>query len=302
VPAVPTLTDDEIPAFWQRLGLPGLIDVHVHFMPERVMEAVWRYFDNGAENYGREWPIQYRLPEASRVELLQSWGIRAFSALLYPHKPGMAESLSSWARSFAERTPGCVSTGTFFPEESAARYVREALDAGTKIFKAHVQVGAYDPRDPLLAPVWGMLADAAVPVVVHCGNGPLPGPHTGPGPFGDVLAAHPSLTAVIAHAGAPEYDEHLAFARRYPNVHLDTTMVGTAYMNQLAPVGPSVVAQFGELQDRIVLGADFPNIPYPYADQLAALEGFGLGDDWLRAVCWTNGARLLDLPASTSLG
>ena len=35
------------------------------------------------------------------------------------------------------------------------------------------------------------------------------------------------------------------------------------------------------------------NIPYAYAEQLAALEGFGLGDDWLRAVCWHNGARLL---------
>jgi predicted TIM-barrel fold metal-dependent hydrolase len=42
-----------------------------------------------------------------------------------------------------------------------------------------------------------------------------------------------------------------------------------------------------------VLGSDFPNIPYRYAEQLAALERFDLGDDWLRAVCWHNGQRLL---------
>ena len=70
-------------------------------------------------------------------------------------------------------------------------------------------------------------------------------------------------------------------------------MVGTPFMNTLAPVSPEVVARLGELGDRVVLGTDFPNIPYAYAEQLAALEAFGLGDDWLRAVCWTNGHRLL---------
>jgi predicted TIM-barrel fold metal-dependent hydrolase len=71
-------------------------------------------------------------------------------------------------------------------------------------------------------------------------------------------------------------------------------MVGTPYMNEMvgAP-GPGTIAALGELADRVVLGSDFPNIPYPYAEQLAALERFGLGDDWLRAVCWHNGARLL---------
>ena len=290
------MQDSDVPAWWQRLGLPGLIDVHVHFMPDRVMNAVWNYFDNVAGSFGRAWPITYRGTEAERVAQLQALGVRRFPALLYPHKPDMAESLSSWARDFAARTPGCVPTGTFFPEPSAERYVREAIEAGTVIFKAHVQVGAYDPRDPLLDPVWGLLAEAGTPVIVHCGSGPMPGAHTGPGPIGEVLAAHPTLTAVIAHAGAPEYAEHVALARQYPNVHLDTTMVGTAYLDDLAPLPRDVVAAFGELQDRVVLGADVPNIPYPYAEQLDALERFGLGDDWLRAVCWDNGARLIGAP------
>jgi uncharacterized protein len=108
-----------------------------------------------------------------------------------------------------------------------------------------------------------------------------------------VLAAHPKLTAVVAHCGAPEYTEHLDLVERYPNVHVDTTMVGTDYMNTLAPLDADVVRRLGDLQDRVVLGTDFPNIPYPYADQLAALERFDLGVDWLRAVCWHNGARLL---------
>lgn len=289
------MQDEAVPGWWQRLGLPGLIDVHVHFMPEAVMNAVWHYFDSGPDHYGMAWPVHYRTSEADRLATLDALGVRAFTSLLYPHKPGMAESLNVWAREFASRTPPCVTTGTFFPEESAVRYVREALDAGTRAFKVHVQVGGFDPREDVLDPVWGMLAEATVPVVVHCGSGPLPGAHTGPGPFGDVLAAHPRLTAVIAHCGAPEYLEHIRFVRRYPNVHLDTTMVGTRFMDRISPVPADVIAALGDLGDRVVLGSDFPNIPYAYGEQLDALDRFELGDEWLRAVCWTNGERLLGL-------
>jgi predicted TIM-barrel fold metal-dependent hydrolase len=186
-----------------------------------------------------------------------------------------------------------VPSATFYAEPSAASYVRGAVEAGARMFKVHLQVGGYDPRDPTLREVWGLLAEAAVPVVVHCGSGPIPGQHTGPGPFGEVLAAHPSLTAVIAHCGAPEYEAHLDLVERYPNVHVDTTMVGTEFMNSLAPLPAEAIARLGDLRDRVVLGTDFPNIPYAYATQLAALEAFGHGDEWLRAVCWDNGARLV---------
>jgi uncharacterized protein len=45
----------------------------------------------------------------------------------------------------------------------------------------------------------------------------------------------------------------------------------------------------------VLLGTDFPNIPYPYADALEALERAGLGAGWLRAVCHDNAARLFAL-------
>lgn len=289
------MIDGDVPAWWRRLGLPGLVDIHTHFMPKPVMDAVWRYFDDADRHYGTPWPVHYRGTDEDRVAQLRALGVRRFTALVYPHKPGMAQWLNEWARGFAADVPECISSGTFYPEPSAPRYVRAALEAGTAVFKVHVQVGGFDPRDEHLDEVWGLLADAAVPVVVHCGSGPLPGRHTGPGPFGEVLAAHPGLTAVIAHCGAPEFREHLDFVERYPNVHLDTTMVGTPFMERLAPVPSEVLPRLAAARERVVLGTDFPNIPYPYAEQLAALERFGLGDDWLRAVCWDNGARLLGL-------
>ena len=47
-----------------------------------------------------------------------------------------------------------------------------------------------------------------------------------------------------------------------------------------------------DLGDRVLLGTDFPNIPYPYPEALESLERAGLGAAWLRAVCHDNAARL----------
>jgi uncharacterized protein len=289
--------DADVPAFWQRLGLPGLIDLHVHFMPARVMDKVWAYFDSAGPLTGRPWPIRYRWPEAERLAHLRSMGLRAFSSLVYAHKPGMASWLNDWARDFAAANPDVVATATFFPEPGVAGYVDDALRAGARIVKAHVQVGGYDPRDPLLDDVWGRLADARVPVVTHVGSGPTPGAHTGPGPIGEVLRRHPTLTAVIAHMGMPEYDEFLDFAERYDNVHVDTTMCFTDTFGDQRALGEQLAPRLSRLRDKVLLGADFPNIPHDYAHQLEVLDRLDLGDDWLRAVCWDNGARLISAAA-----
>jgi len=282
----------EVTAFWSELGLSGLIDIHTHFMPANVMKKVWAYFDNVGSEGGLKWPIAYRLPEEDRIELLRAFGVRRFSALNYPHKPGMAAWLNGWSAEFAARTPDALHSATFFAEPAAAGYVARALSDGARLFKAHVQVGGYDPRSDLLDPVWGLLADAGVPVVVHCGSGPFPGRHTGPGPMSEVIARHPRLTAIIAHFGTPEYAD---LAETYPGVFLDTTMVFTDYAESRAPFPAGQLPRLAGLGSKILLGSDFPNIPHPYPHQLRALARLGLGAPWLRAVCHDNAAALLGL-------
>jgi cytosine/adenosine deaminase-related metal-dependent hydrolase len=286
----------QVRRFWGALGLPGLIDVHTHFMPERVLRKVWDYFDHGGALIGGlEWPITYRAREAERTALLREFGVRAFTAMLYPHKPGMARWLNGWAADFAHRTPDCLHTATLYPEPGVESYVREAVEAGARVFKAHVQVGAYDPADDLLRPAWGLLAEAGIPVVIHCGSGPAPGKHTGPEPVARVLARHPRLRLVVAHLGMPEYEDFLGLAERYAEVRLDTTMTFTDFAEQLMPFPRRALPRLAALGDRVLLGSDFPNIPYPYLHQLQALERLGLGPDWLRAVCHDNAAQLFGL-------
>ena len=98
-----------------------------------------------------------------------------------------------------------------------------------------MQVGDFDLRDPLLDPVWGVVAEAGTPVVVHASGGPVPTEHTGPGPMRAVLERHPTLTAVVAHLGAPEYDGFVAIAEHFERVHLDTTMAFIDFFEETAP-------------------------------------------------------------------
>ena len=59
--------------------------------------------------------------------------------------------------------------------------------------------------------------------------------------------------------------------------------------SSFAPFPAALLPRLRELglAGKVLLGSDFPNIPYPYADQLdRRWPALDLGDDWLRAVCW----------------
>jgi uncharacterized protein len=45
--------DTDVPAFWRALGVPGLADVHTHFLPPRMLRKVWGYFDRAG--LGQAW-------------------------------------------------------------------------------------------------------------------------------------------------------------------------------------------------------------------------------------------------------
>jgi predicted TIM-barrel fold metal-dependent hydrolase len=111
----------------------------------------------------------------------------------------------------------------------------------------------------------------------------------------ELLARHPSLRLVVAHLGMPEYAQFLDLAERYSGVLLDTTMAFTRFVEVTAPFPRAELPRLAALGDRVLLGTDYPNIPYTYADALEALEQAGLGAAWLRAVCHDNAARLFAL-------
>ena len=293
-------------AFWQRLGLPGLLDIHTHFLPEPVQRKVWAQFDSAGPKIGRPWPIRYRGTVEERVTQLRALGVRRFPTLPYAHRPGIAGYLNDWATAFAHEVPESLWSGTFFPETEAASYVAEGVAAGVEIWKVHVQVGEFHLDDPLLDPVWAVLAEAGTPVVVHAGHAPVGNDYTGHASSARVLQRHPDLTMVVAHMGAPDFTEFLDLADRFERVRLDTTMVFTDFDLGTGGRPPTyadaLLERLAHHRDRILLGTDFPSIPYPYLHQLEGLERLGFGEDWLRAVCWDNAAALVGVEPTQAAG
>ncbi|BFO22860.1 hypothetical protein SHKM778_92480 [Streptomyces sp. KM77-8] len=292
----PRTEADDIRHFWEGLGLPGLVDVHTHFMPERVLRKVWAYFDAlGPLTGGVEWPITYRAEEDERAALLRRFGVRAFTAMIYPHKPGMARWLNGWAAGFAARTPTactpppsspspasrstCGRPSTRAPASSRpmCRWARTTRPTCRWTPPGAARRGRRPGGDPLR--VRSRARQAHRPRA----DRPRPGPA-------------PRLRLIVAHLGMPEYEDFLDLAERYAEVRLDTTMAFTDFSERLAPFPGRALPRLAALGDRILLGTDFPNIPYPYLHQLRALRRLDLGDTWLRAVCHDNGARLFGLP------
>lgn len=274
-------------------GIPALIDIHTHFMPEPVMRKVWGYFAAAGPLVGRRWPIAYQGSEEERLAAIRSFGVRRFSSLCYPHKPEMAQWLNEWSAGFADAHPDCLRSATFFPEPVAGEYVRTAIADGVQVVKAHVQVGGYDVHDPLLDDVWAALERSGTPVILHGGDGPVPGRHTGAAPMRRLMERFPDLTMVAAHMGMPDYHEFLDLALEFPRVYLDTTMAFTAFTEETMPFPTERLADLETLGDRILLGTDFPNIPYPYVDALDAIFALGMSPQWERKVLHDNAAALL---------
>jgi uncharacterized protein len=287
------MTDDDIPGFLAALGVPGIVDAHVHFLPDKLQEAVWRWFDGLTP----AWPVTYRSSGADRAAALAGVGIRHHTALAYAHRPGMLRFLNEHTLGLAAAIPAVIPTFTIYPEAGVAEETARCLAAGGACVKVHLQVGGYDAVDPRLDEAWQQLSDAGTPVIMHAGavaDGSGNEQFCGPEPVRRLLARFPRLRLVIAHMGAPDHDAFVEIAEAHPGVWLDTAMIFTepAY---LGPAPMHLVGRLGALGDRVVFGSDFPTIPHQIAAQVSGLAGLGLGDDWLRGVLWHNGIRLFAL-------
>jgi predicted TIM-barrel fold metal-dependent hydrolase len=285
------MRDDDLPAFLADLRVPGLFDTHVHFMPDRMQAAVWAHFDE----LDPPWPIIYRLPEDERLALLRRLGVHRHTALAYAHRPGVARWLNHHTLALAARDPQVVGSFTLYPEPDAGEYVTKAIAEGGACVKVHLQVGKFDPVEPLLSEAWSAIERAGVPVVLHAGavdDGSGGEEWTGVAPVRRLLERHPGLRLIVAHLGIPHTAEFLDLAAGHPELRLDTAMAltGSARIGGAPPAW--LAERLAGLPGQVLFGSDFASIPHSYATEVDAIAGLGLGDEWVRGVLWENAARL----------
>lgn len=286
-------SDEEVVPFLAELGIPGIVDVHVHAMPERLQAAVWRYFDQLDDP---PWPIAYRGELDERLRWLREVGVVAHTALAYAHRPGMLRWLNDFTLDLAERHAQVVPTFTIHPEDGVTEEVQRCLERGGRAVKVHLQVGRFHPTDPRLDEAWTLIEEARIPVVLHASAvyGVEGGAeYCGAGPVAALLDAHPDLLLVIAHLGLPSGAEFLDLAEQAPRLLLDTAMTLTDPPYGGLTFPEEHLDRLRALHGRLLYGSDYPTIPHAYAAQLRGLAVLELDDDALRALLYGRGRELL---------
>lgn len=291
---LPALWDDEGPSVPREL--PPVVDAHVHFFPDPVFDALWRWFERYA------WPIRYRLRTPDVARFLFDRGVSKIVGLHYPHKPGMADALNAYAMTEVDRRVAML--GTVFPKEAGNRARIEALATGERPIaglKLHCHVQHFSVDDAEVFETFAAAEALDLAVIVHAGREPSSpaypiDPHSlcGAERVGRLLRDCPRLRLVIPHLGADEYVAYGELLERYPGLMLDSTMTLAGYLGE----APTFLLE--RYPERILFGTDFPNLPYAWDRELRALLSLDLPESSLAAILGENAARTFGLTLGRS--
>lgn len=287
-------TDEEVAGFLAGVGVPGIVDVHVHAMPERLQRAVWRYFDALDDP---PWPIRYRDDLATRLGQLRDLGVVAHTALAYAHKPGMLRWLNDFTLDLADAHAQVVPTFTVYPEDGVTDEVARALGRGGAVCKVHTQLSGYLLDDPRLLDAWRLIAEAQTLVVAH--TSAVYGVDGGHATSGGTQVRRvrelvPGLRLCIAHLGLPDPDgSHWAAIGDDELVWSDVSAALVEPPPVVSPTGDIDVDTLRDLTPSLLFGSDHPSIPYTYAEQVRGLARLQLDPAGLRAVLHDRTASLL---------
>ncbi len=286
---MPALGDIEGVALPQ--SLPAVVDAHVHLFPDRIFEALWRWFDVHG------WPIRYRLHAAEVIRFQLSRGVEHLIGLHYAHRPGVARGLNDFMASL--RSGRVHPVATVHPDdEDAEDILRTAFTMGLRGVKLHCHVQAFSPDDPRLEPIYRVCQERDQVLVMHAGREPKSpaypvDPHLlcAVERIEAVLRSYPRLRVCVPHLGADEYRGYAALTERYDTLWLDTTMVAADYFP-----GPALEDLLRVRRDRLLFGTDFPNLPYAWDRELKHLVAQRLPEADLAALLGGNARALWALP------
>ena len=268
------------------------IDVHVHLHPERLARAITDLFARDGWQMAHPWDPQMV------ADTLAGHGVERFCFFSYAHKPGMSRSLNAWIAATARDLPAGIPVGTVHAGDDDVRALADdALDAGLAGFKFHLSVQRFRADDARLLPFYERVVERDAFLIVHAGTMPYRDEFTGLEGFRAVMRRFPTLRVIVAHMGAFDTEAFLAMTAEFPNLYLDTTMTLSPLANRYVGAAPDAIptAWLEQYQDRIMLGSDFPLIPYPYEEERSFVTRRELPASVARKILYRNAARFLGI-------
>lgn len=307
-------------------GFP-IVDFHCHFpVPDLAEDALSRTYravhgDRKADELHRSWRAYqeewwdaygFTYPEdvepAAEVQAdrwqdeIDAAGLEGAVFLTGGGNDALTAAIAGHPRmvGFAHHDP--------FAPGAAAELRRAIVELGLRGYKIIAPSLAGRLDDPVLDPVWQVVEDLGIPVLIHFGvldGGGGTGAHPGINPLTlhDVAKAYPFTNFVVPHFGCGYPRELLQLAWTCRNVMVDTS--GNNEWVRWMPYELSVAELFEKFLDtvgpeRVIFGSDSAHFPRGlvrryYDDQVRIVTELGLSEAERQAVFAGNALRLLGL-------
>src|SRR3954463_6995279 len=170
-----------------------------------------------------------------------------------------------------DRLAGVASVDLRRPVAAVRELRRCVQELGFTALRVVPWLWGWPPDDRHYYPLYAACVELGIPFCTQVGHtGPLRSSETGrPIPYlDDVALDFPELVIVAGHIGYPWTEEMVALARKYPNVHIDTS----AYTARRYP--PELVRYLrADGRHKVLFGTNFPMIAAAKAlEHLDALD------------------------------
>lgn len=219
-----------------------------------------------------------------RLGLLSAW-----------HGPGGAlianDAVAESVAAYPARFGGLAAVDLLDPVRAVRELRRCVVELGFRGLRVVPWLWGLPPNDRRYYPLYAECVELGVPFCTQVGHtGPLRTSETGrPIPYlDDVALDFPDLVIVAGHIGYPWTEEMISLARKYPNVHIDTS----AYTARRYP--PELVAYLrADGRRKVMFGTNYPMITP--AKSLETLDELALDDETRELFLAGNARRVFGL-------
>ena len=211
------------------------------------------------------------------------------------HGPGGAlianDEVAAWVEAHPDRFAALAAADLARPMAAVRELRRCVSELGFKGLRVIPWLWGLPPDHRRYYPLYAECVELGVPFCLQVGHtGPLRSSEPGrPIPYLDNVALDfPELVIVAGHIGYPWTEEMVALARKYPNVHIDTS----AHTTRRYP--PELVAYLrADGRKKVLFGSNYPMIAPARA--LADLDRLGIDDETRDHFLERNARRVFDL-------
>jgi len=272
------------------MALPSrIIDFHVHLFPDKMFDAIWKYF-----SVGYKWDVIYKFYYRECIKYLHDRGVEKIVYSNYAHREGIAETLNEWNLRILDENPDLYCFAAYHPGDPNALAMAKKVLAHPKVlgFKLQLLVQCFYPHDERLFSMYEMVMERGKRILFHVGTGPVGNEFVGLAQFRKLLNRFPGIPANIAHMGAYEYQGFMELLDIYPNLYLDTSF---SFFREFQGKGGYDAGSdaLEQHKDRILYGSDFPNLILPRESEIETLLGYELSPEFYDRVFYRNGAELI---------